>query len=668
MQISASLITTILLVGLVAGSLLSLPNRLTPANNNVPSHHSLARTSYSGPPSWTFVPYLDPATNTASCAITPDSHCCCGAPCGTYWEACPWDCAAGHVSASSTGSSTPANTSCKDYDNMIPPEKEKYVGNATIVSGDSSCEIRGFSWLHIERPRTHGGARNSLCCAVGAPCDWEGIKERAEALNYTFTYNNASGNQQIVTAFTNVTSELSWAYFSTSTVCSMIMGCPATNSQAYGNGSYIDILSSMWTCLILPSSAGSASKKAILIKTTGANQTACLSSDEKECLEFGPLCCNMWSSLSNLPPVNARLVTCSAAQPTTTSAGVADGNWCNLATESLATASQYAGDPEPYLSHSGSGGPNTLDGVVGDNCTFARRASQMETNTSLLDLSAGPWLLGISLQSNYYTSIYRRTGDGRVACLPANIGLPRPIDCLGMHLIKACEISLVQSTPSEAKHLVQSTVSMSNPIALDAPAALVGATLGPWSCVRQCNDTTTFYSHVRRYGRGGIVPLVSSAKNEETGARFLDSACQRNQSTYKLPNRGYCVDPKDCPDWMASLEGGLPSFNCTQETCSTGPWTCVQSQDDKANYVFVRLTCDSKVQCLGPDGDRCSWYTSNMCDKLAKGEPEPNSSNEIGMVCSQTEEGWCRTANDVLTRDGELPVPKCCPAASLSFF
>lgn len=206
---------------------------------------------------------------------------------------------------------------------------------------------------------------------------------------------------------------------------------------------------------------------------------------------------------------------------------------------------------------------------------------------------------------------------------------------------------------------VQETISITSAGELDDPAKLVGAQLGPWSCLRQCdNDNTgSFYSHVRRYGHGAVVPLMDDALE---AVRFRDSICLTGRTLYNLSRPGHCSDPKDCPDWMAALDGGLPSFNCSQEKCSAGPWSCVQSQGDKSHFVFARLTCDGKVQCLGPNSTKCTWYTDNLCTMNAIGEPDPDLSLEIGMVCTQTEEGWCRDARDALTRGGELPVPKCC--------
>lgn len=150
-------------------------------------------------------------------------------------------------------------------------------------------------------------------------------------MGYSFSSLGNATNERIITAHTNITDERWWAFHQTSPICRLVLGCPTASPAVYDNGSYIDILSSPWTCFkVAPTDANSIAK-AILVKTTGQNKTACLSPESEKCLELDPLCCDMWSKTYPPIPLTAPLVTCSG--------GSEDPAWCDIARKTLANAS-----------------------------------------------------------------------------------------------------------------------------------------------------------------------------------------------------------------------------------------------------------------------------------------------------------------------------------------
>ncbi len=78
---------------------------------------------------------------------------------------------------------------------------------------------------------------------------------------------------------------------------------------------------------------------------------------------------------------------------------------------------------------------------------------------------------------------------------------------------------------------------------------------------------------------------------------------------------------------------------------------------DGGNSVLVRLHPQlARVQCMGPDETRCSWYSGEF-EKLAPGEPAPDPAKNKGLVCSYVAPtirgSWCASAAGVFR--GEAP-------------
>lgn len=664
------------------------PHRRRPGQHNFFSHQISPRSSYSGPPWWDIWPITDPATSQPACAISRGTINCCGTPAVRTWKACPWTCTEGVVSSVVNGSNyyvPAAPVECNDYNNGVAPGKESYEVKMVLVSWDeNSCTVGGAAWTYTEPPRTNGGSINSQCSIVGAPCNWDRIAQLASGQgNRTISFipggsyqpPASPGYEQTFSSHGNLTlhykiSEYD-AYYKDSALCSMmVMGCPVEKQSVYSGGSYADPIGFRWHCLPLP---GLGKNRGYLVKTTGRNnETACLTSvpGGSSCLELERTCCELWTSYGYDKPypfsLTAPVVFCN---------GIPEhelpDHWCSLARKLLANttiAPDYdhpLGD-KPDWSY---GNPNAIfspDGVrlLGDNCTFNDSAANREANPTLVDQGAGPWVYDSSM-------ILRRTSDGRIACLA--------YDYIDQYRVKfacwtadnqpLCAQNLAQSANNDARSLVLDKVYLKgDPANLDGPAKAANATLGPWTCVRECpgassTNAETTYIRIRRYGSGALAPLVDYSKNFTY--QYIDASCRQDKSY--LSTTGFCNN-STCPQWLTALDTNSPALLCPNSTnttyCKASGWSCIRSAADKGNYILSRLLCSGEIQCLGPNDKSCSWFNSNLCTTLAKGEPEPEASNVVGMVCDG-KEGWCGVVWRTLTRNGEVERPGCCdPSAT----
>ncbi|KAI9026242.1 hypothetical protein DFJ74DRAFT_704732 [Hyaloraphidium curvatum] len=98
-----------------------------------------------------------------------------------------------------------------------------------------------------------------------------------------------------------------------------------------------------------------------------------------------------------------------------------------------------------------------------------------------------------------------------------------------------------------------------------------------------------------------------------------------------------------------------------------GNATCMRSCPDKGNFLLVRpvLLEGSRlatVQCIGPDGGKCAWFTDAECRSVAPGESAPAPSYDVGYLCSQNTAGWCGAAYGYLWTAPGTPIPGSCPA------
>lgn len=661
MQNTASFLLVFLLLVLSERSVVARPafNRNPGENNKAPNQHDpftvAKQTASNDPPIWLRDPVTDPATGKPACSIYSGLlvPCCCGAMCPVTWEICPWICGGGMVGPNYTTSGSwtvPDFVQCNGFDNQVPKEKERFEVNVTVLGTVGFCRVKTTIWEYVERPRTHGGYISSDC-QMATSCDWDRIARDAERNNYTFT--KLDNSSVIISVHERLENPEIFGHSSTSGICSLVMGCPVASPWLLNNGSYADGKGKRWHCLHFTADKEPADKRNILVKTSEKNETVCLSVDGANCLEFGSACCDAWSKSGNSGQfsLSTPFLSCADQQQ----------HWCMLAEQLLAkelAASSSDGD-RPYSKFG-----NGADSLVGNNCTFNATLSKNNSFDANPQGKPGPW----TLFDNYHNQIVRRTTDNRVECLASNRSDGGGLQCWRVESSETlCLSNFVNSAPSDAQGLV---LGDSDDGGADGPAQAVGASLGPWMCVGECRATSSLeinrsWIQIRSYGNRDV--LV------QDGRVFNDSTCRFHGSSDSEDSARSCSTSDECLKWRDAVDNGVNSLTCNNHfatSCLTGPWTCISSPSDANHSVLVRLGCDNKVQCLGPNATRCSWFSPGDslgradCKYLKDGEPEPDPSNELGMVCDQVEHGWCRTAHVTLTRNGELPVPKCCPSSA----
>lgn len=167
-----------------------------------------------------------------------------------------------------------------------------------------------------------------------------------------------------------------------------------------------------------------------------------------------------------------------------------------------------------------------------------------------------------------------------------------------------------------------------------------------FQCILSCRDKAHYFQ--ARVLANGYVQCAGP--NATACSWYTDALCTKvaPNEVPPIPDQGV-VCGQIGAGWCALasavlIDGETPATECPP----FGPWTCVRSCADDADYVLVRsvgqLEDGGTVQCQGPDLTRCSWYSDQSCRILAADEPIADSSGEIGYYCDQLTSGWCMTA------------------------
>jgi hypothetical protein len=159
-----------------------------------------------------------------------------------------------------------------------------------------------------------------------------------------------------------------------------------------------------------------------------------------------------------------------------------------------------------------------------------------------------------------------------------------------------------------------------------------------WKCVKLCDKHVLMRT---------ITDIVEFAK--QSPESFANRGCLQND-TSQLPTEqsvdSSCLQEAECPGARAALAQDIASVPCGVSPTPTasaapkataGPWTCIMSQANQRNSVFVRRfggpSNRTMLQCLGPDANKCTWFLKEECRRIADGEPEPHPSFDTGKVC-----------------------------------